>query len=162
MDAELQRNKEVALEAIRAVLNGDDAALRALSTDDCEYCFGGSLETGGRYSWAQYQAIHGNAVKRRSALDLTLRVGDITAEGDRVAVECDAVYETEPGAEVVYQQWIFLFRIRGGRMAEFKEFYDTLSAAFTRGLVPSMSPPPRIRESLLSEVAAVMTRAETQ
>ena len=73
-------------------------------------------------------------------------------------MECDAVYERESGDEVVYQQWIFLFRIQGGRMAEFKEFYDTLSAAVTRGLVPSMSEPPRIRQSLLSEVTAVMTR----
>ena len=78
-------------------------------------------------------------VERRLAANLKLLphgieiiVGDMTAEGDRVAVEAESKAKLADGT-LYHNRYHFLFVVRDGRIHAVKEYLDTLHVVKTLG-----------------------------
>ncbi len=58
---------------------------------------------------------------------LSFRIKAMTAEGDRVAIEAES-YGRHRSGKIYNNHYHFLMVIRDGRVAEFKEYLDTMHA----------------------------------
>jgi uncharacterized protein len=110
-----------------------DAALAMLAPDS-RWWIPGHPQEFPAAGWADKATV-----ERRLAANLKLLphgieiiVGDMTAEGDRVAVEAESKAKLADGT-LYHNRYHFLFVVRDGRVHAVKEYLDTLHVMNTLG-----------------------------
>ena len=131
-DTAAQANKQVAAAFLKAIEDGDEAALAALLSPSFTWW----VARWGDRSRAEFLA----AVTRtmRGFAERRITTTGVTAEGERVAVEAEGHFE-RPG--LVYRNtYHYLFIVRDGRVAGGREYFDTSAAAAAFGPSPGATP----------------------
>jgi ketosteroid isomerase-like protein len=122
MNLQIDRNKLVArafLDMINA--QGINAAVAFLADDVIIWSPGGTRNK------AELLEITKNF---ESLFEIPLRItpGTVTAEDDRVAIEATSTATLKSGARYA-NNYHYLFRVRDGKIVEFREHHDTKHAA---------------------------------
>lgn len=123
-----QRNRAAALAVMKAISEGDSAALFSMYAPNARFWqVGKRLDTAG---WHDMESTGRIAAKvfARMAGPPNFTILSVTADGDRVAIEAESNTQLVDGSP--YQnQYHFLIRFNAdGRVLEFKEYLDTLYA----------------------------------
>lgn len=125
-DHHLEENKQIAREFFAALNRADSAAIATLYADDAVLWTAGSTPFSGIFTKAQ--AIQGmDAVLSLFPDGLTFTIKVMTAEDERVAIEAESRGRHASG-KLYNNQYHFLMIIRGGKVAAFKEYMDTMHA----------------------------------
>jgi ketosteroid isomerase-like protein len=125
----IEHNKQVAVRFIKATGAHDAATAGALMTDDVVYWVQGKPHlfpyagTKGKREMCAYFATPSIF---KDGLDQ--RIGAVTAEEDRVAVEVE-VEGVAPNGKLYNNTFHYLFRFRDGKICQVKEYLDTYHAA---------------------------------
>ena len=117
----LAANRAIATGFLEAIVAGDIARCTALLHADAEWWVQGWGEMPG----AAFLAGLAGTIARSSAR--TLRIGLVTAEDDRVAVQAEGAFVFAEGTYA--NSYHYLFEIAGGRIAKGHEYLDTQVAA---------------------------------
>ena len=121
-----QRNRETAFAVMKAISDGDSAALFRMYSPNARFWqVGKHLKSAG---WHDMEATGRIAVKvfARLASPPQMTVLSTTAEGDRVAIEAESHGRLVDGRPYE-NQYHFLLRFdEAGKVLEFKEYLDTL------------------------------------
>jgi hypothetical protein len=80
-----------------------------------------------------------------------MRLGEMTAEGDRVFVEAES-RATLAGGGTYNNHYVFMARFRDGKMIEHKEFADTLHIHRVVD-APEVTAPPIARQGPLTSIS---------
>jgi ketosteroid isomerase-like protein len=144
-------NKELALSWFQALVSGDADAAMALIDDDFRYFLTGTLPASG---WWDKEGFFASAQMFSGVLagPITMRIGDVTAEDDRVWFEAESEAPLAGGGTYA-NTYVIAIRVRGGKIVEMKEFsdslhvYEAIDAPETRG-------PRKPRESPLTSITA--------
>jgi ketosteroid isomerase-like protein len=122
----LAANKQLTYDWLDATLNGDQARLRALMTDDCVFFVLGNSAIGGFPT--HEELMRSNSAAMEQVPEVLMNIGYVTAEDDRVAVEAET-HGRLSGGGAFHNHYHFLFRVRDGKIAAFKEYFDTSHVA---------------------------------
>lgn len=117
-------NKQIVLEFWQAAISGDGNKVTALLADDVRVLTIGDMPACGLLSksrFLQMMATIGASFDGQG----TMRIGDMTAEDDRVAVEIESFFTTKSG-KTLNNQYHFLMYLRDGKIVGVKEYCDTL------------------------------------
>ncbi|NUU25650.1 MAG: SnoaL-like domain-containing protein [Streptomycetaceae bacterium] len=151
--------KKVALDWLRASLLVDKDRLIELTGEDCTFFLTGDMPGSGwktREQWLEGWTQVAAAVPT----PFHVRVGSVTAEDDRVAIEAEATCELPDGRR--YQNhYHFLLRIRDGKLRTLKEYFDTQHAARSFGIdfdLDKVQGEAKQRQSNLDDVSDSYTR----
>ena len=122
------RNKATALKFLECMVRGDIDQLVGMTTSDCRLWVSGDLANSGAFEGdavaRQFRRTSGSHDRLFKDGILRLDIGAVTAEEDRVCVEASSAAELVEGG--TYENaFHFLFVIRDGAVAEFKEYMDT-------------------------------------
>ena len=122
----IEENKSIALAFVDAISRGDSQAIQDAYAEDGTCWTLGTMPISGRFGKAEV------AQAASSVLDvfpdgLAFTVHQMTAEGDRVAIEAESHGQHISGKKYnnVYH---FLMRVRDGKIIEWKEYMDTMHA----------------------------------
>jgi uncharacterized protein len=155
----LEENKEIAFEWLEAFAQCDVERMKAISGDSFKYYLGGELPPSGIIPGKEFFAMLEEAAQP-ILHPITIRVGAVTAEENRVCIEGESEADLANGNK--YNNWYhFLIIVDDGRVSGVKEYADSLHVAqvlfgATTGL------PARARASVLGPVTrTIVTRAET-
>ena len=118
----IEHNKERVWQWFDHALAGELDKAMALHHDHCRFFVSGDMPYGG---WMDKAAYMNQTGVLQLAGPITMRFGDITAEGDRVWLEADSE-ATLANGNAYQNHYVFLFRFDGGKIIELKEFVDTL------------------------------------
>ncbi len=118
-----EENKELARQMLQALTNADVDWVREHYAEDFQIWVTGSLPFSGTNDRA------GALAGMPAVLDifpegLVFTVKDMTAEGEKVAIEAISRGKTFRGDQYE-QEYHFLMRARGGKIVEWKEYMDT-------------------------------------
>lgn len=120
-------NKRLVREFLDHYAHGRYDAALALLAPDSRWWLPGHAQEFPAAGWADKATV-----ERRLAANLKLLphgleiiVGDMTAEGDRVAVEAESKAQLASGT-LYHNRYHFLFVVRDGRIQVVKEYLDTL------------------------------------
>lgn len=120
-------NKRLVREFLDHYAHGRYDAALALLAPDSRWWLPGHAQEFPAAGWADKATV-----ERRLAANLKLLprgleiiVGDMTAEGDRVAVEAESKAQLANGT-LYHNRYHFLFVVRDGRIQVVKEYLDTL------------------------------------
>lgn len=146
--------KELALTWFKALVGGDAETAMDLIADDFRYFLTGTLPASG---WWDKQGFFESAQMFAGALagPMTMRIGDVTAEDDRVWIEAESEAPLATGGTYA-NTYVIALKVRDGKVAEMKEFSDTLHV-FEAIDSPQTRGPRKARESPLT---TVLTSAE--
>lgn len=125
----IEHNKAVALEFIRASGAHDASALVEMLTDDLVYWVQGKphlFPYAGTKGKAEMCAYFATPSIFKDGLEQ--RIGAVTAEDDRVAVEVE-VEGVAPNGKLYNNTFHYLLHFRGGKICKVKEYVDTYHAA---------------------------------
>jgi ketosteroid isomerase-like protein len=126
-----QKNKEIVMGFLEAFSAGDVPGVAARLHDEGTWWVAGTIEgLSGTYSKEQMVSLLPNftTIYKEGALRITPR--QMTAEGDRVAVEAEGYAELNNG-RVYKPHYHFLFQIADGKVKLVKEYMDTHHAYAT-------------------------------
>ena len=121
-----ERNRAIVRELFAAISRADVEKLDELYADDFELWTAGSLPFSGTRTRAE--ALEGmRLIGGMFPQGITFTLGEMTAEGDRIAVEAesDGMHASGTRYHNVYH---FLLVIRDGKVVRLKEYMDTLVA----------------------------------
>ena len=124
-----EQNKQTAMEFLRASAIHDAEKFASLMCDDAMYWTAGKPQLfrySGEKTKDQICAYMATPSIFVGGVEVTF--GDITAEGDRVAVEARTHGEM-PDGRVYTNMYHYLFTFRDGKILRVKEYLDTQSAA---------------------------------
>lgn len=123
MGQQEEENKELARQMLQALTNADVDWVREHYAEDFQIWVTGSLPFSGTND--KPGALAGMpAVLDLFPEGLTFSVRDMTAEGEKVAIEASSRGKTFRGDQYE-QEYHFLMRARGGKIVEWKEYMDT-------------------------------------
>ncbi|MFK7895172.1 MAG: nuclear transport factor 2 family protein [Myxococcota bacterium] len=123
MGQQEEENKELARQMLQALTNADVEWVREHYAEDFQIWVTGSLPFSGTND--KPGALAGMpAVLDLFPEGLTFNVKDMTAEGEKVAIEATSRGKTFRGDQYE-QEYHFLMRARGGKIVEWKEYMDT-------------------------------------
>lgn len=123
MGQQEEENKELARQMLQALTNADVDWVREHYAEDFQIWVTGSLPFSGTNDRAG--ALAGMpAVLDLFPEGLVFTVKDMTAEGEKVAIEAISRGKTFRGDQYE-QEYHFLMRARGGKIVEWKEYMDT-------------------------------------
>lgn len=118
----VEANKQIARDWFDAVNRGDEAGILALTTEDFVFRCMARQPEWLRYVWDRTAfAKAPEAMATVMVAPLRMTIGDITAEGDRVAIEASSEGEMLNGKRYD-NAYHFLFRVRNGKIAEVREY----------------------------------------
>ena len=143
-------NKELALSWFQALVSGDADTAVSLIADDFRYFLTGTLPASGwdkKGFFASTQMFSGVL-----AGPITMRIGDVTAEDDRVWFEAESQAPLVDGGTYA-NTYVIALRVRDGKIVEMKEFSDSLHV-FEAIDAPETRGPRKPRESPLTSVTA--------
>jgi uncharacterized protein len=153
---QLERNKALVLDFLDALYKGPEERLVSYLDPDCVFfVLGGSWASG--YGDQERWLVGWRIATVTMHVDVTVNIGAITAEDDRVAVEAESQYSS-PSGEPTTVQYHFLFRIRDGRISAFKEYFDTQGAFTAFDVAPA--PPGTDLGSNIETVTHVISRRQ--
>jgi uncharacterized protein len=143
--------KELALTWFRALVSGDAETVASLIADDFRYFLTGTMPASG---WWNKQGFFDSAKMFAGVLagPITMRVGDVTAEDDRVWFEAESEALLAAGGSYI-NTYVVALRVRDGKVVEMKEFSDTLHV-FEAIDAPETRGPRKPRQSPLTTVTA--------
>ena len=125
----VETNKQVAIDFIRATGAHDARTAGELMTDDVDYWVQGKphlFPYAGTRGKAEMCAYFATPSIFKGGLEQ--RIGAVTAEDDRVAVEVE-VEGVAPNGKLYNNTFHYLFRFRDGKICQVKEYLDTFHAA---------------------------------
>jgi ketosteroid isomerase-like protein len=149
-------NKDTALRFFEALVTADGETVKELIHDDFRYFYPGSMPAGGWWDREGFFAS-GAMFAGKLAGPITMRIGDVTAEDDRVWMEAESEADLVGGGRYE-NSYIMAFRIRDGKVCELKEFGDTLMT-YEAMDVPEVRGPRKPRESSIGNVTKSFTGA---
>src|SRR5512145_1705115 len=119
-------NKQLARRFIDAISRGDVEAIRNSFADDGTVWTIGTLPISGTFTAAQVtEASHRVLDLFPEGLEMTIK--GMTAEDDRVAIEAES-YGRHVSGRTYANVYHFLMRVRDGKIAEWREYIDTMHA----------------------------------
>jgi ketosteroid isomerase-like protein len=133
----LEANKALVLDFLDAVFNGPEERLVSLMNPDCLFFVLGDTWASGFHNKEEWLTGWRLATATIHS-DVTVSIGAMTAEDDRVAVEAES-RGSSPSGKPSNIQYHFLFRIRDGRISAFKEYFDTQGAFAAFDVAPAPS-----------------------
>jgi ketosteroid isomerase-like protein len=145
----MMTNKELALHWFQALVNGDADTAMSLLADDFRYFLAGTMPASG---WWDREGFFTTVRMIADALagPITMRIGDVTAEDDRVWFEAEGDATLANG--VTYANtYVIGVRVRDGKIVEMKEFSDSLHVFETID-APGTRGPRKSRQSPLTSV----------
>jgi uncharacterized protein len=121
--SEIERNKEIARNFFAAMSNGDIPAIINAYDDDVKIHTMGNTLISGVVNKTQAKEFAGQVL---GAFPQGIRfvVHELTAEGDRVAIEAES-FATHVSGKPYNNKYHFFMRLRNGLITEFKEYMDT-------------------------------------
>lgn len=120
----LELNKKIARNFLSKVAAIDVEGIKGLFTQDVEYHIPNTGCTSGTLNLKQFlKTLAG--LGKACPNGLRLEVRDLTAEEDRVSCRVDGFAAMVDGAPYC-NRYHFLLKIRGGKIYEVYEFYDSL------------------------------------
>jgi hypothetical protein len=117
-------NKQIVLEFWEAAMTGDAPKIASLLADDVKVLTIGDMPVCGLMSKDQFLRTMAKVGGSFEGGGL-MRIGDITAEDDRVAIEIESFFTTKTGRPF-NNQYHLLFYLRDDRIVGIKEYCDTL------------------------------------
>ena len=124
--ADLEANKQIVRAFFEYLEAGDAKKLLALYDDSFTCWTAGSLPFSGTHPRSEVGAmIEGVAAVFPNGWKFTVKT--LTAEDDRVAAEAECVGRHVSG-KTYHQRYHFLFTVRGGKIHEMREYFDTMHA----------------------------------
>jgi len=150
----INANKQLVREFWEAMIKGDQERLMALLAEDLRYFSAGDLPSCAPCSsCSEYVARMMRVMSENLVGGGVVKLGDITAEDNRVAVEVESRCQTKNG-KLYNNFYHFLYYIENGKIAGLKEYCDTLHASET--FVGELITGPRLeRKTNLWNVTAV-------
>jgi ketosteroid isomerase-like protein len=145
---ELVGTKAVAMNFLNEVFAGDLAEVAELIHDTCVFFVGGEARSSGYHTEEEFLAGLKRVLPRLG--EMTLNIGTITAENDRVAIEAE-LHSVLPSGDVYNNQYHYLIRVTDGKISCFKEYFDTQHTLRVLGL-PPMDPAQDKRASNLEMI----------
>ena len=144
----IDENKELALSWLEALVKGNPEVAVGLLHEDFQYFLPGTLPASG---WWDQAGFLGSAQMFAGKLagPITMRIGAVTAEGDRVWIEAESDAPLVDGGRYM-NTYVMAVGVRDGKIVELKEFSDTLhvyeviDAPETRGPRKARQSPLRI------------------
>ena len=125
-DHHLEENKKIARDFFAALNRVDTAAIAKLYADNAVLWTAGSMPISGTFD--KTQALQGmDAVLSAFPDGLKFTITGMTAEDERVAIEAESSGRHVSGKQY-NNHYHFLMVIRGGKVAMFKEYMDTMHA----------------------------------
>jgi ketosteroid isomerase-like protein len=123
-DAVSEATKALALKWFEALVEGDTKTAFDMMHPDFRYFLPGNMPCSG---WTDRKGFADTAVIMSDMMagPMSMQLGDVVAEGDRVFIEAqgDALLKTGQRYQNVY---VMALRVRDGQIAELKEFCDSL------------------------------------
>jgi ketosteroid isomerase-like protein len=152
----IEDNKELVLSWFEALVEGNPALAVGLLHDDFRYFLPGTLPASG---WWDRDGFLGSAQMFAGQLagPITMRIGAITAEDDRVWFEAESDAPLADGSRYT-NTYVMAIRVRDGKIAELKEFSDTLHV-YEAIDSPETRGPRKQRESPLHDVTKTIAGA---
>jgi ketosteroid isomerase-like protein len=149
----VEENKEFVLSWFELALKGDTEGWAELMHDDFRYYSPGNMPLSGWRDKAGFLETAALLVPFMAG-PLTLKVGTITAEDDRVLFEAESDMQVV-GGKHYNNVYVMAVRIRDGKVLELKEFSDTLHVYQTFD-APAMRGEPRPRETPVEHVTRTL------
>jgi uncharacterized protein len=123
----IEENKLAALEWLESFAECDIDRMKKIGADDFVYCLGGELPPSGIIPGNEFYAMLTEAASP-ILHPITIRVGAVTAEEDRVCIEGESEAKLANGK--TYNNWYhFLITLRDGQVISAKEYADSLHVA---------------------------------
>ncbi len=121
--SEIERNKEIARKFFVSMSNGDIAAIIDSYAEDVKIYTMGNTLISGVSDKARAKEFAGSVL---GAFPQGIRfvIHNLTAEGDRVAIEAES-FATHVSGKPYNNKYHFFMRLRDGLITEFKEYMDT-------------------------------------
>jgi ketosteroid isomerase-like protein len=138
-------DKAQALQWFTALISGDVQTAMSLTSAGFRYFLSGTMPASG---WSDLAGFMENAqiFSGLYAGPITMRIGEVTAEEDRVWLEAESEGKLKTGG-TYSNTYVFLLKVRDGKVVEAKEFsdtlyvHDTIDLPHTRGpRIPRQSP----------------------
>jgi ketosteroid isomerase-like protein len=126
MSNQLEENKRITRELFAALERADSVAVGKLYADDFTLWSPGTLPFSGTHTKAEALRAM-DMILSLFPEGLRFTITDMTAEGDRVAVEAESVGRHVSG-KPYHNQYHFLLIIRDGQIRALKEYMDTQHA----------------------------------
>lgn len=121
--SEIERNKELARKFFHALSTSNVPDIVGAYADDGYVETMGQTLISGRFYKQQIEQAAGQ-VLGAFPNGIRFEIREITAEGDRVAVEAESFAEHVSG-KYYNNKYHFLMRFRDGKLVQFKEYMDT-------------------------------------
>ena len=121
--SDIERNKEVARKFFVAMSNGDIAAIINSYDDDVKIYTMGNTLISGVVNKTQAKEFAGQ-VLGAFPKGIRFEVHNLTAEGDRVAIEAES-FAVHVSGKPYNNKYHFFMRLKDGLITEFKEYMDT-------------------------------------
>jgi ketosteroid isomerase-like protein len=121
---ETEASRATVLKFLEVFSSGDVPAILDMMTDDATWWVAGTIPLSGTKDRKGFgEMLSGVSDTCKGPIKLTPH--GVTAEGERVAVETESYAELNNG-RIYNNQYHFLFRVRDGKIAEVKEYLDTM------------------------------------
>ncbi len=145
--------KELALNWFTALVRGDAEVAAQLVAPEFRYFLIGNMPASG---WQNLQEFGETAQEVVGSLagPQTFRIGEVTAEDDRVWIEAECEGPLTSGGTYA-NTFVFAMKVRDGKVVELKEFCDTLHA-FEAMDTPRTRGPRKARQSPITTVLATV------
>ncbi len=117
-------NKQLVLSWLEAGTSGDTDRSLNLLHDDFRHFITGSMPISGWHDRDEFFRIN-TVLAPQFAGPFTIRIGDITAEDDRVLLEVETDVPLASGKRY-NNHYVWSVRVRDGKIAEFRDYGDTL------------------------------------
>lgn len=121
--SELERNKQLARDFFAAISRGDAEAIVAAYDDEGYVQTMGNTLISGVFTKPQIAAACG-AIFDAFPQGIRFEIHNLTAEGDRVAIEAESFGQHSSG-RLYNNKYHFFMRIRNGKVLALKEYMDT-------------------------------------
>jgi ketosteroid isomerase-like protein len=130
----LADNKQLVRDFLGHYAAGRYEAALAMLAPDAQWWLPGHREEFPAAGWADRATVQRRLASNLKLLPhgLEIIIGDMTAEGDRVAVEAESKAKLVNGT-LYHNRYHFLFVLRDGRIQAVKEYLDTLHVANALG-----------------------------
>jgi ketosteroid isomerase-like protein len=124
-----EANKQVALEFLQAMSDGDAEGMGRCSTADVETFTKGFGQVSG---WRNRETMLATAAAFREIVPTGFRpkIHKVVAEGDTVVLEFEGNAELSNGAPYC-NQYVFIFTFRDGKIRQLNEYFCTVLADST-------------------------------
>ncbi|RZK00778.1 MAG: hypothetical protein EOO76_11375 [Novosphingobium sp.] len=121
-----EANKQIALDFLQAMSDGDAEGMARCTTEDAETFTKGFGQVSG---WRNRETMLATAAAFRQVVPTGFRptVHSLTAEGDRVVLEFEGDAVLSNG-EPYCNQYVFIFTFRDGKIRQLNEYFCTVLA----------------------------------